>query len=237
MILKKLIQKMRKENIINMKMPKGVIENCVAGKWCVYIDGEYISKFDTQEEAVKFIRLHVSKYEVKQEFQTESSIDGLTIKANEAINDYLKGYCTPDDERKKYTDTQEEPDDCQEGLTKDEVLFKDITEQMLHTYIKKNRDYGGAFERGMERDGIISALTRMYDKLDRLHSLKDRDPEVVEESVQDTLLDLANYAIMTRICLLKSGEKNGTVVYADNQPIMSVKKSGTNADFSEKGDN
>lgn len=127
--------------------------------------------------------------------------------------------------------------DQQDGFTKDEVLFKDITEQMLHTYIKKNRDYGGAFERGMERDGIISALTRMYDKLDRLHSLKDKDPEVVEETVEDTLMDLANYAIMTRICLTKLGQKEGTVVYADNQPIMSVKKSGTNADFSEKGDN
>ena len=127
--------------------------------------------------------------------------------------------------------------DQQDGFTKDEVLFKDITEQMLHTYIKKNRDYGGAFERGMERDGIISALTRMYDKLDRLHSLKDKDPEVVEETVEDTLMDLANYAIMTRICLLKSGEKNGTVVYADNQPIMEIQKKGTFEDFCKKGVN
>lgn len=146
-------------------------------------------------------------------------------------NMYIYGYCTPDDEKEKYRDNS------QEGFTKDEAAFKEITEQMLHTYIKKNRDYGGAFERGMERDGIISALTRMYDKLDRLHSLKDKDPEVVEETVEDTLMDLANYAIMTRICLTKLGQKEGTVVYADNQPIMSVKKSGTNADFSEKGDN
>ena len=223
-ILKKLIQKMKKETI-NMKMPKGEIENCVAGKWCVYIDGEYVSKFDTEEEAVKFIGLHVPKYEVKQEFPTESSIDGLSIKANEAIKKYfIDEYC------------EDVPTEEPEELTKDEQTFKEITEQMLQTYIKKNRDYGGAFERGMERDGIISALTRMYDKLDRLHSLKDKDPEVVEESVQDTLLDLANYAIMTHICLLKSGTKSETVVYANNQPIMSVKKSGTNADFSEKGD-
>lgn len=201
-ILKKLIQKMRKENIINMKMPKGEIENCVAGKWCVYIDGEYISKFDTEEEAVKFVGLHVPKYEVKQEFPTESNIDGLSIKANEAVNDYLKGYCTPDDE-KKYTDTQEEP----EELSEDEQTFKEITEQMLQTYIKKNHDYGGAFERGMERDGLVVPISRMYEKIDRLHSLKDKDPKVVEESIQDTLLDLANYAIMTHICLLKSGEK------------------------------
>lgn len=146
-------------------------------------------------------------------------------------NGYLNGYCTPDDEREKYRDNS------QEGLTKDEVAFKEITEQMLQTYIKKNRDYGGAFERGMERDGIISALTRMYDKLDRLHSLKDKDPEIVEETVEDTLMDLANYAIMTRICLLKSGEKNGTVVYADNQPIMEIQKKGTFDDFCKKGVN
>lgn len=148
-------------------------------------------------------------------------------------NDYLNGCCAPYDEKQIDTDRNNR----QEELTKDEQVFKEITELMLQTYIKKNRDYGGAFERGMERDGIISALTRMYDKLDRLHSLKDKDPEVVEETVEDTLMDLANYAIMTRICLLKSGTKSGTVVYADNQPFMSVKKSGTNADFSEKGDN
>lgn len=198
-------------------MPKGEIENCVAGKWCVYIDGEYIAKFATQEEAEEYIGSHVPKYEVKQEFPTESSIDGLSIKANEAI--------------KKYFNEESLLADTRDGLTEDEQAFKEITEQMLQTYIKKNRDYGGAFERGMERDGIISALTRMYDKLDRLHSLKDKDPEIVEESVQDTLLDLANYAIMTRICLLKSGEKNGTVVYANNQPIMEIQKKGTFEDF------
>ena len=223
-ILKKLTQK--KKEIINMKMPKGEIENCVAGKWCVYIDGEYVAKFATQEEAEEYIGGLTPKYEVKQEFPTESSIVGLSIKANESIKKYFM------EENCKDIPT-EEP----EELSYDEQTFKEITEQMLQTYIKKNRDYGGAFERGMERDGIISALTRMYDKLDRLHSLKDKDPEIVEESVQDTLLDLANYAIMTRICLLKSDEKKGTVVYANNQPIMSVKKSGTNADFSEKGDN
>lgn len=198
-------------------MPKGEIENCVAGKWCVYIDGEYVAKFATQEEAEKFIRSHVPKYEVKQDFPIESGNDEMAIKAEEAIAKYFN-------EESLLADTRDE-------LSEDEQTFKEITEQMLQTYIKKNRDYGGAFERGMERDGIISALTRMYDKLDRLHSLKDKDPEVVEESVQDTLLDLANYAIMTRICLLKSGEKNGTVVYANNQPIMEIQKKGTNADF------
>lgn len=162
-------------------------------------------------------------------------VEGTPFETERGAMLYLQqldnGYFTPDDEKEKYRDNS------QPLLTKDEAAFKQITEQMLETYIKKNRDYGGAFERGMERDGMISALTRMYDKLDRLHSLKDKDPEIVEESVQDTLLDLANYAIMTRICLLKSGEKNGTVLYADNKPIMEVQKKGTFEDFCKKGVN
>lgn len=143
----------------------------MVGRWCVYIDGEYVTRFATQEEAEKYIGGHAPRYEVKQEFPTEY-----------------------------------------DELSEDEQTFKEITEQMLQTYIKKNRDYGGAFERGMERDGVISAITRMYDKLDRLHSLKDKNPEIVEESVQDTLLDLANYAIMTHICLQKKGTKRGTAI-------------------------
>ena len=39
----------------------------------------------------------------------------------------------------------------------------------------------------------------MYDKLTRLESLIDKDIEVVDESIEDTLLDMANYAIMTAL--------------------------------------
>lgn len=156
---------------------------------------------------------------------------GAMLYLQQLDNGYLNGYCTPDDEKEKYRDNS------QPLLTKDEAAFKQITEQMLQTYIKKNHDYGGAFERGMERDGLVVPISRMYEKIDRLHSLKDKDPKVVEESVQDTLLDLANYAIMTHICLLKSGEKNGTVLYADNKPIMEVQKKGTFEDFCKKGVN
>lgn len=118
----------------------------------------------------------------------------------ESALEYLKDL---HDKVSDYEDTCVEPVEQSE----DEKMFEKITHDMLQTYIKKNRDYGGAFERGMERDGMISALTRMYDKLDRLHSLKDKDPEVVDETVEDTLMDLANYAIMTLICTKKMVQK------------------------------
>lgn len=46
--------------------------------------------------------------------------------------------------------------------------------------------------------GIISAVTRITDKVNRLQSLCIKDT-LVDESIKDTLMDLANYSIMTLI--------------------------------------
>lgn len=46
--------------------------------------------------------------------------------------------------------------------------------------------------------GIISALTRMSDKWNRIKSLaQGAKNDVSDESLEDTLMDLANYCIMT----------------------------------------
>ena len=81
--------------------------------------------------------------------------------------------------------------------------FKSITSQILNTYIKKNHDYGNSFDKSMDEFGIASAIIRMNDKLERLKTLSKKESMVKDESVQDTLLDLANYAIMTVMYLKK----------------------------------
>ena len=81
--------------------------------------------------------------------------------------------------------------------------FKSITSQILNTYIKKNHDYGNSFDKSMDEFGIASAIIRMNDKLERLKTLSKKESMVKDESVQDTLLDLANYAIMTVMYLEK----------------------------------
>ena len=81
--------------------------------------------------------------------------------------------------------------------------FKSITSQMLNTYIKKNNDYGNSFDKSMDEFGMTSAIIRMNDKLERLKTLSKKESMVKDESVQDTLLDLANYAIMTVMYLKK----------------------------------
>lgn len=88
--------------------------------------------------------------------------------------------------------------------------FLRITNQMHDIYIKKNNDYGNSFDKSMDKFGIASAIIRMNDKLERLKTLSKKESMVKDESVQDTLLDLANYAIMTVMYLKKHEDKDGT---------------------------
>lgn len=75
--------------------------------------------------------------------------------------------------------------------------FMDITTNMAKTYAAKNHDYGNSFEQSCNKFGIIAAIVRMGDKMNRLESLAVKKAEVKDESIKDTLLDLASYSIMT----------------------------------------
>lgn len=70
-------------------------------------------------------------------------------------------------------------------------------------YYTKNKDYGDAFTQSLDKYGPIAALVRMEDKLNRLSNLisKGQEGYIKSESVEDTLIDLANYAIMTALYL------------------------------------
>lgn len=84
--------------------------------------------------------------------------------------------------------------------------FKRITDAINDLYIKKNHDYGNSFTETYRKLGIISAVTRMLDKMNRIVSLVTKtEQKVNDESLRDTLIDLANYAVMTIIEL--DGEK------------------------------
>lgn len=66
-------------------------------------------------------------------------------------------------------------------------------------YARKNSDYGDSFHDTYNKFGIISALIRISDKYNRIVSLcaNSSASKVQDESVRDTLLDMANYCIMT----------------------------------------
>ena len=74
--------------------------------------------------------------------------------------------------------------------------FKEITDEMHDLYIKKNADYGDSVTNTYKDFGLVSFLVRMQDKLNRLKTLNKKESQVKDESVRDTLVDLANYAIL-----------------------------------------
>lgn len=89
----------------------------------------------------------------------------------------------------------------------------------LHKITKaKGMDYSGAGDSPfdnftvVERAGIASTevgfLTRMMDKIVRVDTvIKTGQAHVKEESLEDTLMDLANYAILLSAYLRSKGEK------------------------------
>lgn len=78
--------------------------------------------------------------------------------------------------------------------------FKQIAKEISELYEKKNTAYGNSFGDTYKKLGIISAVTRISDKYNRLCNLTT-NPSIdsLGESIEDTLKDLAAYAIMTLV--------------------------------------
>ena len=80
-----------------------------------------------------------------------------------------------------------------------EEIYKQITDDMFELWKRKNTDYGSSVTKTYEDFGLVAFLVRMQDKLNRLKTLTKQDALVHDEKIEDTLLDLANYAILALI--------------------------------------
>lgn len=84
-----------------------------------------------------------------------------------------------------------------------------LCEKLHDTYKRKNHDYGNSFEQSLDNRGIVAALVRIEDKLNRLDALTKSDKQLVnDESLADTCLDAANYLIMTAMWLSKGTKES-----------------------------
>lgn len=84
-----------------------------------------------------------------------------------------------------------------------------ICEEIHYLYVQKNQDYGDSFHQTFMEEGMAMARIRLGDKLSRFKSLtRSGIQQVKDESIRDTLIDLANYAIMTVLELdtMKEGD-------------------------------
>lgn len=82
-----------------------------------------------------------------------------------------------------------------------------LNEELLDLYSKKNKDYGNSFDKSLDADGLLVAKIRLGDKLSRFSQLINNPIEVSDESLRDTLVDLANYAKMTVLWLDEQEEE------------------------------
>lgn len=85
-----------------------------------------------------------------------------------------------------------------------------ISTALNNLYAAKNSDYDDSFGKSFSEYGMAMPCIRLEDKLNRLKALTvhNKSQNVKDESVEDTLMDLANYAIMTLVELkIKEAEE------------------------------
>lgn len=91
--------------------------------------------------------------------------------------------------------------------------FGRIQVELCDTFKSKNADYGNSFSQLYQEfgdNGIITAAVQISHKYHRFMNLAKGTPTKVNESLRDTLLDLANYCILTVMELDKAKEKADT---------------------------
>lgn len=79
------------------------------------------------------------------------------------------------------------------------MTFEQLANQLIDTQKRKNADYGNSFDQTLNEFGLVASATRMSDKFNRFKSLMrcGSSARVEDEKIEDTLMDLAAYAIMT----------------------------------------
>lgn len=85
---------------------------------------------------------------------------------------------------------------------------EDICRELTALYTAKNKDYGDSFHLTYLEEGMAMSRIRLSDKLSRFKTLSRQNvtAQVPTESIRDTLMDLANYAIMTVMEIDREGK-------------------------------
>lgn len=85
---------------------------------------------------------------------------------------------------------------------------KELLDGLHNLYITKNRDYGDSVHDTYEKYGLVSFLVRIEDKLNRARTLSKQAAVVQDEKIEDTLLDMANYAVLAVLELKRDRTNN-----------------------------
>lgn len=104
------------------------------------------------------------------------------------------------------------------------VDINDIHNQQLALMAKKNKDYGNALYEGCSDIGDIYAYCRIFDKAKRFISLIKNgfNPEIREDTLEDTIRDLANYCNMYLAWKNRYNQENKKVKHIESNKDNTV---------------
>lgn len=163
------------------------------------INAEHEFPFAYTEKPFKDIEDHLSKWteEHKQDLENNDAKNKVWEKikkdfdwANEAAK-----YYTP----KKVIDFLRKEARKRPDLDK----FDRVLNEMSDTHVAKNHDYGNSFSDLFKELGMTYAYGHLKEKLERIRTLMKSRQQVKQESMLDSLYDLASYAVMTIVELKK----------------------------------
>ena len=92
-----------------------------------------------------------------------------------------------------------------------EKSIRSVLSKMGDVFVSKNNKYGNSFEISLDKYGMIAALTRISDKFNRAENLilTNNIEGTNDETLVDTLIDMANYCVMTAVYNMNGGAGDG----------------------------
>jgi len=181
------------------------------------------------EERYNFLRLNEDAYMTKEEWDLVfnsikeapvESIDRAFLREKGEIYYELNhGHISNELANIKLKSLQDKYMELGRDLPKSDTIelrgsYADVIVELSNTYTKKNADYGNSFEKTLDKRGLIPAIVRMEEKMERIENLWDTEETlVVDEDIIDSAMDLANYAIMTAMWLKKKQIKTDNAKY------------------------
>lgn len=151
----------------------------VVGRWC---NGVLIDITDMWGDAVDIYDREYVIHRKAGEEDSEAYCDNCGL---EEVNGDC-AHCSEEYEPSKWSDTQPN-------------LIRLAGEELTELLVRKNHDYGDSFSQQYAKYGALSAMIRMDDKMRRLETLIGGEQAHVDESLADTLLDLAGYALLAYV--------------------------------------
>ena len=99
---------------------------------------------------------------------------------------------------------------------------KKLCDLMHEIYIKKNSDYGNSFSDLYDEYGSIISEIHIREKFNRFKQLRTNESQV-GESIEDTLMDMANYCLLTLLEIKKLNSYIDEEVVEENIELEEVK--------------